>query len=228
MNLKIKDIVMLTGVSEKTVNKWIEEHSIPFYKLNGQYRFSEAEINEWIISNKLDKNLNISDKLIELSAAKKQVKISEILQRGGIHYNINGDTVKDVIINAIDLLSIPDEITKDDLVESLLERENMMPTAMGHGIAIPHPRNPIITEFEHESLSICFLKNEVDYKAIDGNFVHTIFIVLSATPKRHLEILSKISYLNQQKEFYDLIKGRAAEKEIMDYITKIEKSWIKE
>ena len=52
MELKIKDIVDLLQVSEKTVYRWIKDKKIPCYRINHQYRFNRAEINEWILSSK--------------------------------------------------------------------------------------------------------------------------------------------------------------------------------
>ena len=50
MELKIKDIVGMLQVNEKTVYRWIKEKKIPCYRINHQYRFNRAEINEWILS----------------------------------------------------------------------------------------------------------------------------------------------------------------------------------
>ena len=63
MDLKIKDIVDLLQVSEKTVYRWIKEKKIPCYRINHQYRFNRSEINEWILSSKIE----LSSSLINLA-----------------------------------------------------------------------------------------------------------------------------------------------------------------
>ena len=227
MNLKLKDLVELLQLPEKTVKTWVEQGKIPSYKIGGQYRFSESEINEWIINNKLKDNLNVSEKIIELSAGKLHVSLTGFLENGGIYYGIEGNSVSEIINNCVNRMKIPETVHRNVLLESLLERESMMPTALGKGIAIPHPRNPIITDVENESLSICFLANEIDYGALDGKNVHTLFIVLSANPKRHLEMLSKISFLCQNDEFMDLLKSRADSHSITEYMKRKDIEWIK-
>jgi nitrogen PTS system EIIA component len=226
MNLKIKDIIELLNVSEKTVYRWINEGKIPVYKIGGQYRFSETEINEWIINNKLENNLNLSKKVVELTSPKKHVSLSEIIKNGGIFYNVSGNNAKEIIKNCVDMIHLPEDMNREKLLKLIIERENLMPTAIGRGIAIPHPRNPIIADVEDESLSICFTKNEIDYGAIDGNKVHTLFIILSANPRRHLEILSKISYLTQDEVFMNLIKNRDKEENIINYLKEKDKVWV--
>jgi len=223
----MKDLVELLQMPEKTVKTWVEQGKIPSYKIGGQYRFSESEINEWIINNKLKDNINVSEKIIGLSAGKLHVSLTGFLENGGIYYGIEGSTVSEIINNCVNRIKIPATVHRNVLLESLLERESMMPTALGRGVAIPHPRNPIITDIENESLSICFLTTEIDYGALDGKNVHTLFIVLSANPKRHLEMLSKISFICQDEEFMNLLKSRGDSNSILEYLEKKDLEWIK-
>lgn len=221
MDLKIKDVSRLLNITEKTVLKWIKEKDMPFYKINHQYRFNKGELNEWILKN----NIPISDNFLEISELKEKFFISNLVKKGKIFYNIEGKDVNDVIASAINVIDIPIDISKNEVIQSLIEREEMMTTGIGEGIAIPHPRNPIITDIEHESISICMLKNEVDFKSIDDKLVHTLLIILSANPRRHLEILSKISFLCRQPEFIKLLKNHSTEETILTYIEEKEQQW---
>ena len=218
MELKIKDVVDLLQISEKTIYRWIKEKKIPCYRIQHQYRFNRAEINEWIMSNKVE----LSSKLIDLTVAKRPTNFTDLLRHGGIHHRIQGKTVRDVLHNSIAAIPTPSKIDKDEIIAALLNREELMSTAVGHGIAIPHPRNPLITNIEDASVSICFLEESVDYKALDGKPVHTLFVLLTYSPKRHLEILSKISYLCQLDDFRKMLERRAPADEILEYIHKKE------
>ena len=221
MDLRIKDIVDLLKVSESTIKDWIEENKIPHYKVKKQYFFNKAEINEWILNNKLE----VSDKILDLKLTSKPVIISELVKKGGIHYGIKGNNVIDVIKKAIAVIHIPHDITKEEIETSLIERESMMTTAVGRGIAFPHPRNPIIADVDSEQISICLLEKPVDFQALDGIPVHTLFIIISSNPKRHLEILSKLSYLCQHTDFINVIENKAGEEIILKHIEIIEKEW---
>src|SRR5438128_2595795 len=55
MDLKIIDVADLLNVSESTVRRWISEGKTPNYRLNQHYFFSRTEIENWVISHKLDK-----------------------------------------------------------------------------------------------------------------------------------------------------------------------------
>lgn len=221
MELKIKDIVDLLQVSEKTVYRWIREKKIPCYRIHHQYRFNRAEINEWIMSNKIE----LSSKLMELSIAQRPTNFTDLLKAGGIYHGISGNTVKEVLYNAIEAIRTPKEIDKEDIIAALLNREELMSTAIGNGIAIPHPRNPMITNIADASVSICFLKNAVDFGALDSRPVQTLFVLLTYSPRRHLEVLAKISYLCQLAEFRNLLEQQASAVQLIEFIERKELVW---
>ena len=221
MDLKIKDIVDLLQVSEKTLYRWIKDKKIPCYRINHQYRFNRAEINEWILSNKIE----LSSTLLELSIARRPTAFTDLLRRGGIYANVPGNSNKEVLHNAIAQINTPMEISKDEIISALLNREEMMSTAIGQGIAIPHPRNPMIANINDASVSICFLKEPVDFGALDGRPVQTLFILLTSSPRRHLEVLSQISYLCHLDDFRALLERRASAPEILEFIHAQEVIW---
>ena len=221
MELNIKDITELLQVPERTVIKWIESGSLPAYRINNQYRFNRSEVNDWILKN----DHRTSSKILDLSGDRKPVSLVELLTRGGVFHRVPGGTVTEVIRNIAGMIPLPAGLDRDAVVLSLIEREELMPTAIGEGMAIPHPRNPIISDMEGESITIGFLEHSIDYQAIDGQPVQTLFVVLSANPARHLEILSKISFLCHQQEFKDLLASRAAREDVVAYIALKEQEW---
>lgn len=223
MDLKLKDIANLLDVNENTVMEWIEKKKIPFYKVKNQYFFNKAEINEWILRNKI----KVSDKILDLKLTANPVIITKLIGKGGIHYKIKGKTVKEVLKNAVASIPVPQDMSHDHVISCLLEREAMMSTAVGKGIALPHSRNPIISDMENESISVCLLDKPVDFNALDGKPVHSLFIIISSNPKRHLEILSKIAFLCQQDDLVKVLEDKAKEEVILYYIEKIEKEWAK-
>ena len=223
MNLKIKDIVDLLEVSEKTVYRWIKEKKIPCYRINHQYRFSRAEINEWILSNKIE----LSSSLIHLAETNNPDSFANLLEKGGIYSHIMGENVKEVLTSAIDKIYTPSNIAKEEVLSALLSREELMPTAIGKGIAIPHPRNPVVTEVQNASVAICYLQNPISFDALDDELVHTLFILLTASPRMHLEVLSKISYLCQNEIFLSMLKNKTEKERILEFVRTKELEWQK-
>ncbi|MBN1798169.1 MAG: PTS sugar transporter subunit IIA [Spirochaetales bacterium] len=220
-DLTLKDMEELLNLTQSEITAMIESNKIPAYKIKGHYHFNRAEIKEWIIEN----NIKVSKKILDIDLSHTGVSLVNLIGRGGVFYDVEGATVTDVIKNTVQVIPLPPTIPRETLTYSLLHREEMMPTAIGKGIAVPHPREPLLTKPENQSISICFLKEPIDFHALDHEPVHTLFVILSADQTRHVETLSRISFLCQDEKFIDLLKTKAAENEILDYIMVKELEW---
>jgi PTS system nitrogen regulatory IIA component len=196
---------------------------MPSFKIKNQYYFNKAEISEWILSNKI----SVSKKILDFALTTKPVSLIELIKKGDIYYGIEGSTVEEVINDVVKKISLPASVDRESVRISLLIREVMMSTAIGEGIALPHPRNPIISDVDEESISICFLKNSIDYGALDGKPVFVLFVIISSNSKRHLEILSKLSFFCLQEEFLKTLNDKPKKSVFLYFIERIEKEWKK-
>jgi PTS system nitrogen regulatory IIA component len=155
----------------------------------------------------------------------KDNTLISLLDRGGIFYEVPGTTVKDFMNHVIEMLDFPPELNKENVLQAVLEREQLMSTGIGNGIALPHPRNPLAEKPEHQSISIGFPKTDINWKALDGKPVHAVILIVSASPKLHLHTLSKVSFLCRQESFAKLLQDCAPAEAIRDAIRKAETAW---
>jgi PTS system nitrogen regulatory IIA component len=223
MDLTLKEVASILKLPPRAVVKMVKERKMRAYRIYSQYRFNRDELNEWILKGKI----KVSADVVSLVQSSVPVNMYKVFRQGGVFYNIKGDTVRDVIRDAVMRIQIPEEIDRERIIASLLEREEMMTTGMGDGLALPHPRNPILSDISHESVSICFLDKPIDFNAIDDQPVHTLFIIFSANPRRHLEILSKISFFCSRPDFIQMLVRRESTDEIMRVIEFQEHLWRK-
>ena len=223
MDLKLKDVADMLKVSEKTVYRWVNDNLIPYYRINRQYRFNREEIKAWLLTSRIGQGETAADAVL---AAKDKVDILSCIGRGGIYYRVAGDDVETVIRNAVAIMPLPAELERETVIHQLLQREAMISTGLGDGIAIPHPHVPLLSNVGHESVSICFLDHPVDFKALDREPVFVLFVVLSANARRHLEMLAKLSYLCHQPLFRELLRRQALRHEILDFVGVEQKKWI--
>ena len=77
---------------------------------------------------------------------------------------------------------------------AILAREALGSTGIGDGIAIPRVRNPIVLHLSRPIVTLCFLERPVDFGALDGQPVTTLFTLISPTVRAHLHLLSRLSY----------------------------------
>jgi PTS system nitrogen regulatory IIA component len=149
----------------------------------------------------------------------------KLIERGGVCYDIPGTMPREVLTNLID--RIPPSLFPDKtrLLEAILEREALMPTTIGHGIALPHPRNPLLSDPQAQFVAIAFLEQPVEWKALDGEAVHTLMLIVSASAKLHLDTLSKINFFCQQDAFRSLLQTRPPREAIIEILRETENAW---
>lgn len=213
MKLLVKDAARLLSVSEKTIYRWIKQGSIPAYRLNDQYRFNRAELLEWATSRRIALSPEIFRE--EESESAPPANFGEALRVGGIYYRIGGDDKPSVLHHVVETMRLPTEVDREFLYEVLLAREALGSTAIGDGIAIPHVRNPVILHLERPLVTLCFLERPVDFGALDGLPVGTLFTLISPTVRAHLHLLSRLSFALRDRRFKDAVLGQAPREEIL-------------
>ena len=157
--------------------------------------------------------------------------LAALIERGGVHYNLPGTGPKETLAGIIDLLPPVPGLDPKRLLADILEREALVSTGIGRGIALPHPRNPVSAEGAEPLaaslplVALAFPSGLLDWNTPDGSKVHTVFLIVSVSAKQHLGTLSKINFLCQQEKFYSLIKTRASKEEIIAAIREAETAW---
>jgi len=186
---------------------------LPGYRLNGQYRFHRAELLEWATANRIN----------VFPAFLRSRKVNRVRflncpmpwNPAGFFYRLAGRNKAEVLRNVVEILRLPDEVDREFLLQVLLAREALESTAVGDGIAIPHVRNPIVLHVPQPLVTLCFLETPVDFGALDGQPVHTLFTFISPMVKAHLHLLSRLAFALRNPEFKTLIAKQAGRDEIL-------------
>jgi len=220
MEIGVRDVAGLLNVSEKTIYRWVKHNKLPAFRINEQYRFNRSEILEWATSQRVNVSADIFN---ETGDAKIPIPgLEDALKAGGIHYRVSGADKSSVLKSAIDVMPLPDEVDKQFLLKVLLARESLGSTGIGNGVAIPHVRNPIVMHIPRPMITLCFLENPVDFDAIDGCPVHTLFTMVSPTISAHLSLLSKLAYALRRPAFVNVVVRRGTREEILKAVGEID------
>lgn len=222
MDLKIKDVAELLNVSETTIRRWLSENKIPAYRLNHQYRFSRTEIETWVMSQKLGKNIaptTPTKKATPTNAQHgvKQFSLYRAINKGGVLYDIPGDTKEEIIRGSMRKVSKTLNLDAEGLSELLLEREKLQSTGLGHGIALPHTRDYLLPTHQ-DAVTIVFPHKPIPYDALDGKPVHSLFFLFACEDKRHLHLLAKIAHLCSLPTTINLLQSRPTREMLLEYV----------
>ena len=159
------------------------------------------------------------------SSSRVAASLTALVERGGVYYNIAGASPQDALAEAARTVALTKGMDRDGLLRAVLEREALMPTAIGHGIAIPHPRNPLLSDEALQRVAVLFLKSPIPYNALDGKPVSVFFLILSANARSHLAVLAEVSHLCQRPDFLELLASRPSTAELVAFIAKAEAGW---
>jgi PTS system nitrogen regulatory IIA component len=220
MDLTVKDVAHLLHTSEKTVYRWIRDGVLPAYRINDQYRLNREDLLEWATA----KNVKLSPGIFggEPFTLAQGSTLAEKLRAGGVLYDVEGQDKAQALKAVCDRLPLPEGVNREDLLGVLLAREALGSTAVGHGIAIPHPRSPLILNVKKPAVTLAFLKQPVDFGALDGKPVDILFTIISTTVRGHLDTLSHLMYALQESDFAALLHQRAAADQIISTLERIE------
>lgn len=221
MLLGLREVAGLFGVPGKTIEKWIREDSLPAVKVGGQYRFNRTEILEWATGRQIP----VSSAMFPAGAttdSRGVHGIRDALVAGGIRYGVPGTVSDDVLENALALVPIPESVDRRFLLGVLKAREAQGSTGIGDGIAIPHVRNPIVLDIPEPMITLCFLEGAVEFGAIDGKPVHTLFMMMSPTIGVHLNMLSRLSFALRQPPFSQAVQRRLPRNEILEVASEVD------
>mgnify|MGYP001296028034 CR=1 FL=1 len=153
------------------------------------------------------------------------IRLALRIGRGGVYDGIEGDDPVAVLRSLSETVDLPPGLDRESLLVALLDREALMSTALGDGIAVPHPREPLVREEVDERVAVCFPRRPVPYAALDRKPVFALFLILSADTRSHLYTLSELSFLCRRPDFRDFLAGRPSLPDLTGWIRRAESSW---
>lgn len=216
MEIGVREVAKLLSVSEKTIYRWIRKQKMPGFKVGEQYRFSRAEILEWATSKRLSISTEIFDSQTEKESPAPSPGLKDALSAGGIFYRVEGSDKAAVLSSAVNHMPLPPDVDKSFLARIMMARESMGSTGIGDGIAVPHVRNPIVMHIPKPIMSLCFLENKIDFGAMDGIPVGTLFTIVSPVISAHLSLLSKLAFALRQPAFSAAVKQQDSREAIIN------------
>ncbi|MBB63904.1 MAG: PTS sugar transporter subunit IIA [Waddliaceae bacterium] len=232
MDLKIKDVAELLNVSETTIRRWVVDGKIPAYRLNQQYRFSRIEVENWVMEHRLGNgaqklpfgNSNKdSENEAEVKAGQQQFSLYRAIHKGNVFLDIPGTSKEEILRRTMLEMAKNLDLDADVLTELLMDREQLMPTALNQGIAVPHTRDFLLNA-QFDVITVVFPQKPIPYGALDGEPVHSLFFLFACQDKRHLHLLAKLAHLASNEEARNLLMQRPSKHELLDFIKKWEGS----
>ncbi len=184
--LTIEEVARYLRVSERTVYDWAQKGEIPSGKIGTVWRFKKTEIERWV-NERLSSNRS--------SNVFTAVQIQNILSPDRILF-LNYAKKRDALISlAENLAGSPQIKSRQELVAEILRREDLMSTAIGRGIAIPHVRLSSVTDLV-VSVGVSQV-DIIDFQSLDDVPVRLLFMIAAAY-NQHAYYLQTLSFFSSK------------------------------
>lgn len=123
------------------------------------------------------------------------MKLSKFCEEDLISFDLVSQTKKEVIGELVELASRSNMVRdQKKLLQAVLEREKLVTTGVGYGVAFPHAKTQVL-----KGIVIAFARSGegIDFQAMDKKPVRLFFLI--AAPEdavgAHLNVMARLSFL---------------------------------
>ena len=153
------------------------------------------------------------------------MRLKDLLSEQVIRIPLQNTEKFKIIEEMVDILDASKKLKdRDAVLRAVLERERVMSTGMGDGVAIPHAKTDGVDQLV---AAFGITKEPVDFQSIDNKPVRIIFLLVGPTNQTspHLKALSRISRLMHREEFREQLVAARSSKEVIEAIAREEQKY---
>jgi len=177
--MTIEEVAAYLRVSERTVYDWAQKGDLPGGKLGTTWRFKREDVENWV-------NSRISKKPAQAIPSGSKALLSP--DRVLILEQADKETVLTKLVDA--LATSPVVSKRDELLNGIMAREELMSTGIGFGVGVPHVRIDSVSDLV---MAVAICKKPVSgYSSLDNKPVH-IVCMLAARSDQHAKYIRTLS-----------------------------------
>lgn len=216
--MTLPEVAQYLQLAEKTILRMAQRGEIPAAKVASQWRFLKPVIKDWL-ATQMQSMGGVSrtpQTIPETGPSLTQVVRPELM-----NLNMTPGHKEQILRQLIDPLQKTRFLSSSDaLLQSLIERERLMSTGVGHGIAIPHPRRPLKNLFSIPAIALGICPEGTPFDAIDDQPVYLFFLICAPQDGIHLELMAKIAWLGRQQPVIDKLIQCRSQTDVIKQLTK--------
>ncbi len=188
-----RQVASYLSVNERTVIKLVSEGALPGVKIGNQWRFRKAMLDTWLD----DQMLGVGPRYLDLPqrehAPVRMLDLASCCQPPHIIPDLAAQSRNEVIL---ELASLANRLglvrNRTWFVRALIERENVMPSGAGNGVAFMHTLYRHPEQVVRPFMVLGRSREGVDFDALDGQPTHLFFVLGLKFQELHLPWLAKL------------------------------------
>jgi mannitol/fructose-specific phosphotransferase system IIA component (Ntr-type) len=148
--------------------------------------------------------------------------LTELLSIERIKIPLESQNKDDLLRELVGVAAAPaGQPAREDVLRAVREREAVLSTGIGHGVAIPHGKSSAVGDLR---MAAGRAAAPVDFDALDGQPVSLFFLLVGpeSAAGPHIKALSRISRLVRKEEVRDKLVAARTAKEFMEALKEAE------
>lgn len=148
--------------------------------------------------------------------------LTELLTPDRIKIPLTADNKDDLLRELVEIVG-DDRVVRDreEVLRAVRERESVLSTGIGNGVAIPHGKSGSVGEL---ALAAGVTQHPLDFEALDGHPVRLFFLLVGpeSAAGQHVKALSRISRLLRRDSFRTRLVSATSAEEFYEIIQEAE------
>ena len=181
-------------IAKRSLLRMAQNGDIPGTKIASQWRFMRSVVDDWMISRMKNLPSNELEKLIQ--SEKVPLPLYRLLPEELVSLGIRPGAKKQVLGELIDLVAAAGLLAdRGAFLQKLLDREEMVSTAIFPGIALPHFRKPEECPLAEPRVALGVCREGTEFDSLDGKPTHVFFLICAGSVVVHLKIIAELTLL---------------------------------
>ncbi|MBN1799742.1 MAG: PTS sugar transporter subunit IIA [Spirochaetales bacterium] len=207
--MTLNQVAAYLKVAEKTVLRMAHKGEIPCAKVASQWRFVKPMIDNWLLSKM--KYFNPDNELgrILVEDERALIPVTRLLHHAFVICDLKPGSIEQVLRQLVEPLFEAGIVAdKKEYLHKLVLREQLLTTALGKGIAVPHIRNPRENPRGVTLIIVGICKEGTDFGSLDNEPTRLFLLLCTDSEKLHLRILAQLNrIINDDALIQELLKA---------------------
>jgi excisionase family DNA binding protein len=181
-------------IAKRSLLRMAQAGDIPGTKIASQWRFMRSVIDDWMISRMKSLPAGELEKLIR--SEKVPLPLYRLLPAELVGLAIQPGSKRQVLEQLLEVLAAGGlQVERRIFLQKLLDREEMVSTAIFPGIALPHFRKPEECPLAEPRIALGICRPGTDFDSLDGKPTHAFFLICAGNVVVHLKIIAELALL---------------------------------
>ncbi len=199
--MTVKELAAYLNINERTLLKLVSDGALPGVKIGNQWRFRKVMIDAWLD----DQMLGVAPRQVEIGSAtrapRRMLELANCFRPSHIIPQLEANTMIGVVeelaalANGLGLVR-----DKNWFVGALIERENIIPGAVGNGVAFLHTMYRHPEQIVRPFMVLGRSSRGVECDALDGRPTHLFFVLGLKFQELQLPWLAKLAQMFARTE----------------------------